>query len=371
MPAPALKLNKLFNAYNTTLRMLQDRGCVITAPAAVVEALAANPTGHAPVSLALLKKIARPDSEETQQSGLLINRAALTITCTLSDYVMQLTNTVETNAGAPLMQVAFVEEESTNLGMATLNDLREAARDAGAQWLTVVADCKIPAAIRKEADELNVGWTLLTSSNAVGAKGTSSTTTSGALTSSTGGNGIVTDIVERSVAGLDIPAGAKPRRAAKKSTAAATDASAAAMANAFMDENQPLMAVAVASPAAIADSDSETDNAAEEDGKKKDKKKKKNVDTKPRPLFVELFEEDDLVFSPFRHSLAPKHRVLAESEVEQLLREKGATLPQLPRMEFIDPVARHFGLQRGAVVHITRAPQSDVVGEHSMYRHIV
>eukprot|EP00744_Colponema_vietnamica_P013423 GILI01018807.1.p1 GENE.GILI01018807.1~~GILI01018807.1.p1 ORF type:complete len:336 (+),score=81.88 GILI01018807.1:42-1049(+) len=334
--AATLKFNKLFNAYNTTLRMLQDRGCEILGPKPVVEALAANPTGQTPVSVALMKKMCRPDSEDSKH--LSINRAALTITCTLSTYIMQLTATSKT----PLMQVVFVEEERS-LSMNAIHQCRDAARKARAQWLLLVADAKITTATRKEIDELNIGWSLLTTPQAA-----SGSTT--ALTSSN--NGIVSDIVEHNVPGLAAPEGAKPRRSAKK--AALSDAAAASVQNKFVDENQ-----SIANIIGMAEVDADGEEA------------KKTKAAAPRPLFVELFEEDDLVFSPLRHSLAPKHRVLTEAETETLLKSKGATLPQLPRIEFTDPISRYFGLQRGAVVHITRAAQSDVVGEHDMYRHVV
>lgn len=334
MPAATLKFNKLYNAYNTTLRMLQDRGCEILGPKAIVEALAANPTGPTPISVNLLKKLSRPDSED--QNHLTINRAALTITCTLSTYIIQLTAN-KANKSAPLMQVAFVEE--TNLGMNTIQQFRDAARKAGAQWLTLVADAKVPNAVKKEVDELNIGWTLLTTPQ-------NQTTQS----SKGGSNTIVSEIVERSVPGLNIPEGAKPRRSKK---AAATEETATSVQNTFTDENQSIASIIGMAAAATTEESTKTKAAA------------------PRPLFVELFEEDDLVFSPMRHSMAPRHRVLSESEIEALLKSKGATLPQLPRIEFTDPISRYFGLQRGAVVHITRAAQSDVVGEHDMYRHVV
>lgn len=85
--------------------------------------------------------------------------------------------------------------------------------------------------------------------------------------------------------------------------------------------------------------------------------------------FVELFEEQELVFNPLHHKTVPKHIALSEVEIEAVLRQYRVSRDQLPRISSSDPIVRYFGETRGAVFRIIR--ESNDSGPYDMYRQVI
>ena len=70
-----------------------------------------------------------------------------------------------------------------------------------------------------------------------------------------------------------------------------------------------------------------------------------------------------------KHRLVPKHRIMSEKEVEELLKKYGITKDKLPKILASDPVIKAIGAKIGDVIEITR--KSSVAGQTKYYRVVV
>ena len=74
---------------------------------------------------------------------------------------------------------------------------------------------------------------------------------------------------------------------------------------------------------------------------------------------VQFFDVRELQYNVTKHSLVPRHELLSEEQVEQLLtRLQLRSRSLLPRIDSSDPVARYLGLRPGNVVRISSASPS-------------
>jgi DNA-directed RNA polymerase subunit H (RpoH/RPB5) len=84
-------------------------------------------------------------------------------------------------------------------------------------------------------------------------------------------------------------------------------------------------------------------------------------------IFIVVESIKRLQFNILNHTLVPPHRVLVESEVNELMKKYNVTdKTQLPDISRFDPVARVIGLRPGQVCHITRSSKTAI--EANYYR---
>ncbi len=69
------------------------------------------------------------------------------------------------------------------------------------------------------------------------------------------------------------------------------------------------------------------------------------------------------------HILVPKHEVLSEEEVKELLETLGVNREDLPKIKVDDPIAKEIGAKKGDIVRITR--DDEFTGKSVVYRLVV
>lgn len=85
---------------------------------------------------------------------------------------------------------------------------------------------------------------------------------------------------------------------------------------------------------------------------------------------MQIFSIEELLINVTQHVLVPKHEVMKDSEVAEVIeRFNIKTKSNLPFIQSIDPVARYLALKPGQVVKITR--KSPSAGETVLYRYCI
>ncbi|MFQ5758433.1 MAG: DNA-directed RNA polymerase subunit H [Candidatus Bathyarchaeia archaeon] len=85
---------------------------------------------------------------------------------------------------------------------------------------------------------------------------------------------------------------------------------------------------------------------------------------------IELVSTSSLPsFDIFKHELVPKHEILSEEEVEELLKRYRIKPYQIPRVRASDPAAKMIGAKPGDIIRITR--KSSTAGHSVAYRYVV
>lgn len=73
--------------------------------------------------------------------------------------------------------------------------------------------------------------------------------------------------------------------------------------------------------------------------------------------------------SILEHELVPKHEIIGEGEVKELLNKYKIKKEQLPKIKSSDPVCKEIKAEAGDVVKITR--RSRTVGKFLSYRLVI
>ncbi|KAF9761970.1 DNA-directed RNA polymerases I, II, and III subunit RPABC1 [Nosema granulosis] len=81
---------------------------------------------------------------------------------------------------------------------------------------------------------------------------------------------------------------------------------------------------------------------------------------------IELFLEEEMLFNITKHSLVPKHRILSQTEKQDILSKMRLKPEQMPKILKRDPVCRYLGASTGDVIEINR--KSRTAGQSLYYK---
>lgn len=74
-------------------------------------------------------------------------------------------------------------------------------------------------------------------------------------------------------------------------------------------------------------------------------------------------------FKPLEHKMVPKHEIIQEDEIKNLLSQYAIEKEQLPKIRVSDPAAAAVKAKAGDVVKITR--ESKTAGKTFFYRLVI
>ncbi len=74
-------------------------------------------------------------------------------------------------------------------------------------------------------------------------------------------------------------------------------------------------------------------------------------------------------FKPLEHKMVPKHEIIQEDEIKNLLSQYAIEKEQLPKIRVSDPAAAAIKAKAGDVVKITR--ESKTAGKTFFYRLVI
>jgi DNA-directed RNA polymerases I, II, and III subunit RPABC1 len=81
---------------------------------------------------------------------------------------------------------------------------------------------------------------------------------------------------------------------------------------------------------------------------------------------IEIFLNKNMIFNITHHQLVPKHIVLNDDEIKELLEKYSTTINKLPKLLRSDPIAKYYGMKINQVCKIIR--KSPEVGNYPYYR---
>ena len=96
---------------------------------------------------------------------------------------------------------------------------------------------------------------------------------------------------------------------------------------------------------------------------------KQFITTDVNNLLVQVFSEKELTFNITKHSLVPTHRLLSESEKQDVVKRYKTKPKHFPDLLCTDPVSKYYGFVPGNMIQITR--KSPTAGTYVSYRVVV
>jgi DNA-directed RNA polymerase subunit H (RpoH/RPB5) len=87
-------------------------------------------------------------------------------------------------------------------------------------------------------------------------------------------------------------------------------------------------------------------------------------------IFIQYFTDEELLYNPLEHSYVPKHRIMSDTEIKELVEEDKISLKLLPKISFFDPVCKRIGADEGDVIEILRTTmiKETLLDEELAYR---
>jgi len=82
-------------------------------------------------------------------------------------------------------------------------------------------------------------------------------------------------------------------------------------------------------------------------------------------IYFNIFGINKLLFNALDHTLVPPHRVLPDSEIENLMKEKQITrMSEFPEIDRFDIVATLIGLRPGQICEIIRSSKTSISAKY-------
>lgn len=97
-----------------------------------------------------------------------------------------------------------------------------------------------------------------------------------------------------------------------------------------------------------------------------------NVSKANKSIFIQYFMDEELMYNPIEHVLVPKHRILAEDEVRELVEKDKVVLSKIPKISTLDPVCKRMAAKAGDVIEVLRKVmiKSQLIEEEISYRFV-
>ena len=83
-------------------------------------------------------------------------------------------------------------------------------------------------------------------------------------------------------------------------------------------------------------------------------------------IYIELFSETELSYNVSTHCLVPKHKLVPNEEVNDIVSKYKCSLTNFPVILKTDPICRYYGFRRGHLIEITRSSETN--GTYICYR---
>jgi DNA-directed RNA polymerase subunit H len=97
-----------------------------------------------------------------------------------------------------------------------------------------------------------------------------------------------------------------------------------------------------------------------------------NVSKSNKSIFIQYFMDEELMYNPIDHVLVPKHRLLSEAEIRELVEVDKIGLNKIPKISTLDPVCKRMAAKQGDVVEVTRKVmiENQLIDEEISYRFV-
>jgi DNA-directed RNA polymerase subunit H (RpoH/RPB5) len=87
-------------------------------------------------------------------------------------------------------------------------------------------------------------------------------------------------------------------------------------------------------------------------------------------IYIQFFTDEELLYNPLEHVFVPKHRIMSNYEIKEIVEVDKVSLKHLPKISFFDPVCKRLGADEGDVLEIMRTSllEDTLIDEEIAYR---